>query len=193
MAIEGNPLGILLALTFLAAMGALFYWMFRVPPALPLLVFKVHRSLQSVRKILVPIVEAIPSERAVEIACRLGHEQHAEIVLVHIIVVPYTLSLNAAMPDREKIAHESLELGCLIAERVGSHARTRIVRHRHVVDGVLQAARDEQADAIVLGVGTKRRLPGEWSQIAEEILRRAPCEVVVDKVPIPEEPVTLAG
>ncbi len=193
MAIEGNPLGILLALTFLASMGALFFWMLRVPPALPLPVVKIHRSLQAVHKILVPIIEAIPSERAVEIAWRIGHAQKAELVLVHVIVVPYTLALNAVMPEREKIAHETLEFGCMITERLGCHARTHIVRHRHVADGVLQVARDEQADAIVLGVGTKRRLPGEWSQIAEEILRRAPCEVVVDKVPIPEEPLTLAG
>src|SRR5574341_424645 len=187
MALEGNPIGTLLALTFLAAMGALFYWMFRVPPALPLPVVQVHRSLQTMRKILVPIIEAFPSERAVEIAWRLGHEKKAELVLVHVIVVSYTLSLDAAMPNREKFANEPLEFGCMIAQRLACHVRAHVVRHRRVADGVLQAARDEKADAIVLGVGTKRRMPGEWSQIAEEILRRAPCEVVVDKVPIPEE------
>lgn len=191
--IQTNPLGIFLGAFFVACIGALFLWMFRVPPALPLNVVKVHRSLQSVRKILVPIIEAIPSERAVEVAWRIGHEQKAELALVHVIVVPYTLSLNAAMPDREKIARETLEFGRMIAERLGCHARTHVVRHRHVADGVLQIARDEQVDAIVLGVGVKRRLPGEWSQIAEDILRRAPCEVVVDKVPIPEEPVTFGA
>ena len=191
--IQTNLLGIFLGVFFVACLSALFLWMFRLPPALPLPVVKVHRSLQAVRKILVPIVEAIPSERAVEIAWRLGHEQKAELVLAHVIVVPYTLSLHAAMPEREKIASETLEFGDLIAERLGCHVRTRIVRHRHVVDGVLQIARDEKVDAIVLGVGVKRRLPGEWSQIAEEILRRAPCEVIVDKVLIPEELVTLAS
>ena len=139
--VQAHPLGIILGLIFVASIGTLFFWMFRVPPALPLPVIKVHRSLAAVRKILVPIVEAIPSERAVELACRLGHDQHAELLLVHVIVVPHTLELNAAMPDRERIAREVLELGCMIAERFGCHAHSKITRHRIAAEGILQVAR----------------------------------------------------
>jgi nucleotide-binding universal stress UspA family protein len=182
-----------LGLVFVTSIGALFFWMFRVPPALPLPVVKVHRSLQAIHKILVPIVEAIPSERAVELACRLGHDQKADLVLVHVIVVPHTLDLNAAMPDRERIAHEAIELGCMIAERVGCRAHTRILRHRNAADGILRVAREEQVDAIVLGVTDHPRVPGEWGKTSIEILHRAPCEVVVDRVPVAAQPLTLAA
>ncbi len=182
--VQLSPLGILLGFVFVSAVGSLFVWMFHVPPLIPLPVVKVHRSIASVRKILVPIVEAIPSERAVELACRMGHDQGAELVLAHVIVVPYTLALNTPMPDREQTAREALELGGLIAQRYNCHSTKRIVRHRSAADGILQVARGEAVDAIVLGVGSKTRVPGEWGRTSIEVLRRANCEVIVDRVPI---------
>lgn|SRR5574341_632116 len=189
--IEANPIGILVAVIFASSMIALFVWMFRVPPVLPLPVVKVHTSLEAVQKILVPIVEVIPAERAVELACRLGNGKKANLVLVHVIVVPYTMPLDAEMPEREKIGHEALELGCMIARRFGCHIETRIVRHRSAAAGVLQVAEEEQVDAIVLGVGIKKRVPGEWGKTSSEILRRASCEVILDQVPIATQPVAM--
>ncbi len=186
--IEANPLGIFLAGIFAFSMGILFFWMFHVPPALPLPVIKVRGSIEAVHKILVPIVEAISSERAVELACRLGNGKKAELVLLHVIVVPYSLPLNAPMPEREKTAEQALELGCLIARRYGNHLHTHIIRRRNAAQGVLDVADQEQVDAIVLGVGVKPRVPGEWGKTSLEILSRANCEVIVDKVPLPAQP-----
>jgi nucleotide-binding universal stress UspA family protein len=184
---------ILLAVIYVASMGSLFFWMFRVPPTLPLPAVKVHGSVEALHKILVPIVEAVPSERAVELACRLGNGKKAELVLVHVIVVPYTMPLNAVMPDREKIAQEALELGCVIAGRYGVHAQTRIVRHRSAAEGILHVADEEKVDAIMLGVGIKSRVPGEWGKTSQEILNRANCEVLLDKVPMIAKPVPRAA
>jgi nucleotide-binding universal stress UspA family protein len=181
---EANPLGVFLAVIFVSSMGFLFFWMFRVPPAFPLQAVQVHGSVEALHKILVPVVEFIPSERAVELACRLGNGKKADLVLCHVIVVPYTLPLDAPMPDREKIAEETLELGCIIARRYGNDPGTRIVRHRIASAGILQVADEERVDAIVLGVGAKSRVPGEWGKTSEEILRRANCEVILDRVPI---------
>jgi len=188
-----HPLGILLAFVFAVSISSLFLWMFRVPPNLPLSVVKVRRSVSAVRKILVPVIEAIPSERAVELACRLSHDQNAQIVLAHVIVVPYTLALDVAMPDRERVAREAITLGYAIAQRYGSPARQRTIRHRNAAEGILQLAREEEVDAIVLGVGVKPRVPGEWGRTSSEILRRAPCEVIVDKMPLTTEQTTLAA
>ncbi len=186
--IEANPLGVVLAGIFAASMGILFFWMFHVPPALPLPVIKVHGSVEAVHKILVPIVEAIPSERAVELACRLGNGKKAELVLLHVIVVPYALPLNAPMPEREKTGKEALELGSIIARRYGNHLHTHMIRRRNAAQGVLDVANQEQVDAIVLGVGVKPRAPGEWGKTSLEILSRATCEVIVDKVPLATQP-----
>lgn len=186
--IELNPLGILLAALFIGSMAFLFHWMFRVPPALPLPIIKVHGSIEALHKILVPIVEAIPSERAVELACRLGNGKKAELVLVHVIVVPFTTPLNAPLPDREQEGQEALDLGAAIARQYDCRVQTRLIRHRSAVDGILDTARRENVDAIVLGVGLKSRVPGEWGKTSVEILKRSSCEVIVDKTPIAEWP-----
>jgi len=186
--VELNPLGILLAAVFLCSMGFLFFWMFRVPPALPLPAVKVHTSVEAVHKILVPIIEAIPSERAVELACRFGNGKQAELVLVHVIVVPHMLPLDAPIPERERVAREALELGQVIARRYGRNARTHIIRHRNAAEGILRVADEERVDAIVLGVGLKSRVPGEWGKTSAEILQRANCEVLLDKVPMSARP-----
>jgi len=174
------------------SISSLFFWMFRVPPSLPLPVIQVRHSVSALRKIVVPIGETIPSERAVELACRLGHDQKADLVLVHVINVPYSMSLDTPLPEQEKAANRVLKIGCQIAEGFGIHARTRLVRQRHVADGVLQIAREEQADAIILGVGIKTRVPGmDWGRTTADLLQRAPCEVIVDKVPMSAETISL--
>jgi nucleotide-binding universal stress UspA family protein len=192
--IQAHPLGILLAFIFVISIGSLFFWMFRVPPSLPLPVIQARRSVSALRKILVPVGESIPSERAVELACRLGHDQKAELVLVHVVTVPYSMSLDTPLLQQENAARHVLGIGCQIAERFGMHAETRLLRHRHVADAVLQVAREEQVDAIILGVGIKTRVPGtDWGRTTEELLQRAPCEVIVDKVPMSAEALTLAA
>ncbi len=186
--IQLNPIGILLAFVFAVSIGSLFHWMFKVPPMLPLPVIQVEHSVSALHKIIVPIGDTIPSERAVELACRLGHDQKAELVLVHVITVPYSMSLNTPLPEQEKAAQKVLEIGRQIAIRFGIHPQTFVLHHRHVADAVLQVAREEEADAIVLGVGIKSRVPGtDWGRTTADLLQRASCEVIVDKVPMTAE------
>jgi nucleotide-binding universal stress UspA family protein len=191
--VELNPLGIVLAIIFVASMVSLFVWMFRVPAALSLPAVKIFSSVAVVHKILVPIVEDIPSERAVELACRLGNGKKAELILVHVIVVPHALPLDAAMPGPEKIAEQALGLGRVIAGRYGVHVQTHVVRHRNAAQGILRVADTERVDAIVLGMGLKSRIPGEWGKTSAEIFQRANCEVLLDKAPIAARPIALAA
>ena len=190
--IQAHPIGILLAFVFAVLISSLFLWMFKVPPMLPLPVIRVQHSVSALRKIVVPIGETIPSERAVELACRLGHDQKADLVLVHVITVPYSMSLNTPLPEQEKAAQKVLEIGRQIAIGFGIHPQTIVLHHRHVADAVLQVAREEEADAIVLGVGIKSRVPGtDWGRTTADLLQRAPCEVIVDKVPMSAETIAL--
>ncbi len=181
-----HPIGILLALLFVGSMTGLFVWMFHVPPVVPHEVVRVRQSVSALNRILVPTVGAMASERAVELACRLGQAQKAEIILVHVIEVPFSLDLNAALPRMEEQARETLETAKFIVMQHGLPVRTRVLRNRLAADGILQAAREEDADAIVMGLGVKRR-PGsdQIGRTTQEVIRRAPCEVIVAKAPIP--------
>jgi len=180
-----HPIGIILAVIFAVSMGLLFFWMFRVPPAVPREVAAVRRSVAAVQRILVPVSGKMSSERAVELACRLGAAQKAEIVLTYIIEVPFTLSLNARMPDQESQGEEALRTARFIVEQHGLPVRTKIVPHRYAWAGILHLAKEETADAIVMSAGVGRPGPGEgMGRTAQEVVRRAECEVIVDKTPV---------
>ena len=179
-----HPIGIILALIFVASMGLLFRWMFRVPPQVPREVAVVRRSVAAMQRILVPVSGRIASERAVELACRLGAAQKAEIVLAYIIEVPFTLSLDASMPAEEAKSEEALSTARFIVEQHGLPVRTKIVPHRYAWGGILHLAREEMVDAIVMNIGTGH--PGQadgMGRTAQEVLKRAECEVILDKVP----------
>ncbi len=190
--IQTSPLGILLGITFAVAIGGLLLWMFRVPPVSTLSATKAFRSLSAVQKVLVPITDSFPSERAIGLGCRLGQEQGAEMILLNVIIVPFTMALDTPLPAYESKAEHILQLGAGIAQKYGYSVRKRIIRHRSVPDGILQVAREEGVDAIIMGVGLKTRAAIPWGRTSLEIMRRATCEVIVDKVPLEEEPLPVA-
>jgi nucleotide-binding universal stress UspA family protein len=180
-----HPLGIFLAVIFVISMGLLFRWMFHVPPQVPREVAAVRRSVAAMQRILVPVSGKIASERAVELACRLGEAQKAEIVLAYIIEVPFTLSLDASVPAEEARGQEALRTARFIVEQHGLPVRTKIVPHRYAWGGILHIAKEEMVDAIVMGIGLRRQqAAGEIGRTAQEILRHAECEVIVAKAPI---------
>jgi len=180
-----HPIGIVLAVLFLVLMVSLFRWMFRVPPPLPYAVVKARQSVSALHRILVPTTANVASERAVELACRLGSTQKAEIVLAYVVEVPFTLSLNTPMPAEEARGQEALRTAQFIVEQHGLPVKTRIFPDRYVWSGILHLARDEMVDAIVMSVGAGR--PGQEGGLgrnAQQVIRRAECEVVLDKAPV---------
>jgi len=186
--------GILLGLSFIALTGGVFFWMFRLPPPPPRMAARGHGPVEASPRILVPIVDAITSARAVELACRLRNGQKADLVLVYVVEVPDTLSLDAVMPDSDNIGREALEMGRVIARRYGYNTRTYIVHHRHTAHGILQVANEENVDAIVLCDGVEKSpVSRAWDKMEAEILRRAHCEVFLDKVPRAAQPMALAA
>ncbi len=177
-----NPIGIGLSALFIVLMVNLFRWMFNVPPQLPYAVIKARQSVSALRRILVPTVENVASERAVELACRLGATQKAEIVLVYIMEMPFTLSLGTPLPDEEAKGQEALRTAKFIVEQHGLPVKTKLIPHRYVWGGILRLAKEEMVDAIVMNVGAGR--PGQaegMGRTAQEILKRAECEVILDK------------
>jgi hypothetical protein len=190
MMAQFSPLGILLGFTFIAALGSFFYSTLHVPPTSPLPIARVRRSAEARVKILVPLGAALSPEGAVELACHWETGKERELVLVYVVVVPYILSLDTPLPDLDQAASDALDLANLIAQRHHCPARMYIVRHRSAAAGVLQVAREEQVDAIMLE-GGEPHTSGEWRRMSIELLRRATCEVIVDQVPIAAQPLSL--
>jgi nucleotide-binding universal stress UspA family protein len=180
-----HPLGITLAIIFGASLLLLFRWMFNVPPQVPQEVAAVCHSVAALERILVPVSGKITSERAVELACRLGEAQEAQVILTYVIEVPLTLALTSPMPQEEAKGQEALRTARLIVERHGLQATTRLIPHRKASAGIIDLAAQEVVDAIVMAAGKQRAgsVGESVGRTSQEVLRHAPCEVIVDRVP----------
>ncbi len=178
-----NPIGIVLGLAFVILMLTLFRWMFRVPPQLPHTVAKARQQISAIHKILVPTRSEVASDRAVELACRLGEIQKAEILLTYVIEVPFTLSLSTPLPEEDTKAEDAIRTARFIVEQHGLRVISKTIHHRTVWGGILAVAKEEMVDAIVMGSG--RGSPGEGiGHNVEEVIKRAECEVILDRGPL---------
>jgi len=177
-----NFLGAFLAFVFTASMATLLWWMFHVPKAIPLAAAKARRAVGAIKRILVPTSGTDYSSRGIELACRLGEEQKAEIYLVTVIEVPRTLPMEAPMPVAEAKAQEVIKQGETIVTLRGLPAKAEVRRGRVAGEEIIRAAKDWEADLIVMGIRSQIRMAQEiLGRTSDLVLRRAPCEVILDK------------
>lgn len=180
--VQLSYLGILLAIIFSFSLGGVIWWMLRVPRAVSPEVAKARVSVSSFKRILVPTLGMPYSEKGIELACRLGHEQKAELVLAYVLEVPRILPLNAGLPEAELKAHEALERAREIVSLHGLEAKIHVERAREAGEGIIRAAMDHGADAIVLGIRPRLSIAQDMlGRTTDILLRRAPCEVIIDK------------
>ena len=176
-------LGALLAFFFSASLGVLLWWMLHVTRAIPLAAAKARRAVGAIKRILVPTSGTFYSEKGIELACRLGEEQKAEIYLVTVLEVPRTLPLEAPMPEAEAEAEEIIKRGEEIVTLRGLPAKGEVRRGRIAGEEIIRAAKDWDADLIVMGIRSEIRMAREiLGRTSDLVLRRAPCEVIVDKL-----------
>jgi len=183
--VNANGLGLFIAVGFVLTLGGTLLWMMRLPRPLPREAARAVFSVEAARCIVVPILDLFYTERAVELACRLGQHQAATIVLASIVKVPRVLTLNSPLPQEvQDRAQQALAEAQQIVGRHGLQAIPLTVRVREVEEGIRRTVRAYQADMVVLGItGTEPRVPTMFTRTAEELLRRPPCEVIVDHVP----------
>ncbi len=178
-----SPLGTIVAAAFAIPMAALLFWMLRIPHPVPQEIARAVRSVGAVLTILVPILEHYYSERAVELASRLGEMQKARILLGYVIEVPRTLSLGVPLPGVEEGANAALGEAKTIVGMHGLEAQAEIIRAREAGEGIARVARDRGVDLIVMGISPGERLTeGSAARTAEALFRHAPCEVILDRL-----------
>jgi nucleotide-binding universal stress UspA family protein len=179
-----HPLGIVLATGFGLTVAGLLWWMLHPPAPMQAAVARAMRGVSAVRKILVPVRGSSYNERAVELACRLGTDQRAEIIACHVVEVPLALPLSTPLPPEEARGGEILERAKAIIESHGLPARSVMQRERDVARGVLRVAQDEDVDMVVIGINPKNLAAGESvGRATEQLLRRSHIEVIVDMHP----------
>jgi nucleotide-binding universal stress UspA family protein len=182
--------GVVAAVVFTVSLVTVLWWLLAVPPPVAAVAAHARRIVSSIRKIVVPVNMHSNWERAVELACRLGEDQKAEVLLTYVIEIPFTLSLSAPMARTEQTARETLERAQAIVEQHELPVRTQVERARQAGEGIARLARDEDADLIVMAAPRLgAHLSGIQTRTIEILLQRAPCEVIIDSAPrTAEEP-----
>lgn len=184
-----HPLGVLLAFLFVVSLVSVLVWMLHPPAFIPAAAAKARRSVLSIKRILVPTIGSSYSERGVELACRLGEAQKAEILVAYVIEVQRTLPLGTPLPDAEKSADYALERASSIA--VTHHLPVTKIIHRARLAGeeITRIAKDLDVDMIVLGIRSEKGLRGVLlGSTSDIVLRSSPCEVVIAKLPMEAHP-----
>ena len=143
-----------------------------------------------IKKILVPTDFSEPSEQAARYADELAKRYGARIVCVHVSDIPADLMATSAYymtgPSEqfiEQIRTESKKSLKAFAEKhfLGAEAETVFLEGRPFVE-IIRCARAQKVDLIVIAThgrtGLKHFLFGS---VAEKVVRKAPCPVLVVK------------
>jgi nucleotide-binding universal stress UspA family protein len=153
--------------------------------------------MKAIKTILHPTDFSRPCASALQVACALARDHNAKLVVLHVVprVEPVEggdrLAVRRAETReqeqkgyqdemRSKLEHMTLPNLPVAAER--------LVAEGPVVREIVRAAKDRGCDTIVMGThgftGEARKLLGS---IAEEVMQKAPCSVVMVKAEASEE------
>ncbi len=99
-------------------------------------------------------------------------------------IVPTKAKKNLSELKKEAAkADEIIKRGESIVTLRGLQAKGEVRRGRMAGEEIIRAAKDWEADLIVMGTRTEIRMAQEiLGRTSDLILRRAPCEVIVDRL-----------
>ena len=112
--------------------------------------------MASQHTILVPVTHNPASIEAVTVACQLARQRKSKVLAVHVIEVLRSLPLNAEMEVEARRGEQLLRKAEEAAAHAGLHISGQLVQAREAGQAIVDEARDQNADVIVMGIGYKR-------------------------------------
>ena len=136
-----------------------------------------------IRHILVPTVGSEYSKNAVEVASTIAAQTGALVTLIHVITLPYngySLYDQQTLAPARELAQEIVKHQTEVARLLGANVQDKILEGSSPEKTILQFARHEQVDLIVLG-SSVRLATGRvfFGHRVDTILNRATCPVAV--------------
>ena len=153
----------------------------RARPAVPDLV---EAPEHETRCILVPLKLSNIGEEVLATAIKLAEERAAEVRVLCVVKVPLSQPLDAVVGDEEARAHDAIDEVRQVAEEQGIELKAHLVRARSLSEAIIAEAEEIAADLIVMGSAPRWRSQKRFfSPTVDEVLRGAPCEVMVVTYP----------
>lgn len=137
------------------------------------------------QRVLIALDESALAAHAVEVGADLAKALNAQAALVYVVEPALAYAPESGVPPAEMVAalkREGQAYIAVAAQRLGNPSPWHFLREGKPADEIVSAAREWNADLIVIGShgrsGVSRLVLGST---AESVLRHAPCPVVVVK------------
>jgi len=180
--VQGTVAGALIAILILSAISSTLWWMLHPPTSfVQKLAAEAESELERmVGSIIVIFSQDILSGHMMALAAKLARGERSELLAVYVIEVPYTLPPDAEMPVEERTALDALGAAETIATNTGVTLRTETVKARSTKQAVLDIAKREKANLIILGSFREGKYSGApLGRTIEEIAADAKCDVLI--------------
>ncbi len=134
-------------------------------------------------RLLVPISNPKTTPTLLKMAIAIAHERDYEIECLQVVSVPPNQVPSEAIV-RTKTSQTLLQQAVLLGQawRVPVHTQIRVA---HTVSGaILETVKDRHIDLVLMGWKGDTATPGRiFSKVVDTVIRQAPCEVVLAKLP----------
>jgi nucleotide-binding universal stress UspA family protein len=132
--------------------------------------------MSPIKHILAPIDWSEPSNRAFQFAVSLARQHDADLTIIYVMPVPVAMYGPAS---DVYLDHLREELRCM--KPVDGSCRVNcLLVEGNAATAILKAAKDNHCDLIVMGshgrTGLERFVLGS---VAEQVVRKAPCAVLI--------------
>ncbi len=174
--------GALVALFIAGSVGATLYWMLtpKLSHVQRIAAQAEHDLEEMVGSLIVAFSPEIESAHMMALAVKLARGERSELLALYVIEVPYTLPPDAEMALEERAALDALGAAETIANTNNVAIRTETIKARSTKQAVLDAAKREKANLIILGSFREGKYSGApLGRTIEEIAADAKCDVLI--------------
>jgi nucleotide-binding universal stress UspA family protein len=177
-----HPTGVAIGVVIVASIYGTLYWMMHPPSTRAERVARVAERVlrQMVGSIIVVFSQEIRSEHMMVLAARLARRERADLLAAYVVEVPFTLPANATMEVEDRAALDTLATAEAIAQKHGVSIRTQTIHGRQTSQTVLDLAKREKANLIVMGSYREAKYTNApLGRAIEQIATGAKCDVLI--------------
>jgi nucleotide-binding universal stress UspA family protein len=174
--------GAAVALVIAATVSTTLWWMLHPPSSYVQRIAKQAESdlERMVGSLIVVFSPEIDSSHMMALGAKLARGERSELLALYIIEVPYTLPPDAEMPSEERAALDALGAAETIANNNNVAIRTETLKSRSTKQAVLDVAKREKANLIIMGSFREGKYSGApLGRTIEEIAADAKCDVLI--------------
>ncbi|MBI4288554.1 MAG: universal stress protein [Chloroflexi bacterium] len=141
------------------------------------------------RKIMVPVHGSPVDAEVLKLVCRMAKQSKAKVFVVYVVEVRRSLPLDARLEGDISRGEDALTQAEQTLEEEECEYESSLLQAREVGPALVEEAVERHVDAIVMGIGYKRRF-GEYSlgEAVPYVLKNASCPVLVYRIPALEKP-----